>query len=120
MSRNTLDCGCHSTTPRDREWEGLESRIGEIERNLNRFRPVRAEVPNSDRRRERDRQNVSDQWVTHSDLKNAVEDLRVSFSRDTDRRFQANEQAMEALRELILQTDSMLERVLENLESART
>jgi hypothetical protein len=115
----------------DRDLEGVKSRISTIEQSIYRLRPrpsdrrsTTAELPSNARPNPARRVEPSiselrapEHWVTQRELNAAIEQLRSSIGRDTDRRFQANEQAMETLRELIVQTDSMLERVLENLEA---
>ena len=58
--------------------------------------------------------------VRRTELSGALDQFRQSVKQDMDHRFKQNEQAMESLRVLIGRTDSMLERVLENLESAQS
>ena len=57
-------------------------------------------------------------WVTQADLHTALAEIRATVRQDTEVRLEASEQTMESLRALIVETDSMLEQVLEKLEAA--
>jgi len=65
-------------------------------------------------------QNKLDQMVTKDELSQTLDRVFGQLERGVDRRFEHQTRSVEALRTMVGQTDELLQRVLDGLESMRT
>ena len=112
-----LSCLSGATQPYK---ESKDSELKSAKRGLKRLTRAVRRLEGGLRSQETTARPQAQRWVTEQDLQIALERLRSAVRSDTDIRLEANERTMESLQAMIVETDAMLERVLENLESDKT
>jgi hypothetical protein len=87
----------------EKEWDEIEGRLDRIERAIDL---VAAKSERAD-------------FVTRTELTGELEDLKHQVDQEVEARFECQSLSVEALRTMIRQTDSLLERVLGALEKTQ-